>query len=77
MFKRTRHPAWIFLCLATLVLFSALGALAQVAPVDRTGDANAAAPQQSATTDSAQQALPIVPVQRLHIFRCAIPMPPQ
>src|SRR5579871_4690096 len=33
MFKRTRHPAWIVLCLATLVLLSAVAALAQVAPV--------------------------------------------
>src|SRR6478672_11019071 len=69
MFKQTRHPAWMFLCLATLVLFSALAALAQVAPVDPTGDASAAAPQQSAaTTDSVQQALPNVPARpRLHI----------
>lgn len=69
MFKRTRHTAWIFLCLATLVLFSAVAALAQVAPVDPTGGANAAAPQPSAgTTDSAQQALPSVPARpRLHI----------
>src|SRR6476646_3972562 len=63
MFKQTRHPAWMFLCLATLVLFSALAALAQVAPVDPTGDANAAAPQQSA--GSGQQTLPTGP--RLHI----------
>src|SRR5579864_8306289 len=33
MFKRTRHPAWIVLCLASLVIFSALSALAQSAPV--------------------------------------------
>lgn len=32
MFKRTRHPAWIVLCLASLVIFSALSALAQSAP---------------------------------------------
>src|SRR6478672_7957300 len=55
MFQRTRHPAWILLCVATLVLFSALSALAQTT-----------APQ-SATATSAQ-ALPIVPVQRLHIL---------
>jgi hypothetical protein len=62
MFKRT-----IFLCLATLVLFSALTALAQVARVDPTGGANAAAPQPSAT-DTAQQALPTIPARpRLHI----------
>jgi hypothetical protein len=61
MFKRT-----IFLCLATLVLFSAMTALAQVAPVDPTGG-SAAAPQPSAT-DTAQQALPTVPARpRLHI----------
>src|SRR6476660_7516632 len=66
MFKQTRHPAWMFLCLATLVLFSALAALAQVAPVDPTGGANAAAPQQSA--GSGQQTLPNVPAgPRLHI----------
>ena len=67
MFKRTRHPAWIFLCLASLVIFSALAALAQVARVDSTGDANAAAPQQSATAGS-QLALPNAPARpRLHI----------
>jgi hypothetical protein len=65
MFKRTRHPAWMFLCAATLLLLSALSALAQVASVGPTGGTDAAT-QQSAT--SAQQALPIVPVQRLHIF---------
>ncbi|HET9167115.1 MAG TPA: hypothetical protein VFP11_14040 [Candidatus Angelobacter sp.] len=60
MFKRTRHPAWMFLCAATLLLLSALSALAQVA----SGGTDAAT-QQAAT--SAQQT-PIVPVQRLHIF---------
>src|SRR6478672_1439783 len=64
MFKRTRHPAWMFLCLATLLLLSALSALAQVAPIGPTGGTDAAT-QQSA--NSAQQALPIAPVQRLHI----------
>ncbi|HEY2236614.1 MAG TPA: hypothetical protein VGK01_24300 [Candidatus Angelobacter sp.] len=67
MFKRTRHPAWMFLCLATLLLLSAFSALAQVAPIGPTGGTDAAT-QQSATATSAQQALPIVPVQRLHIF---------
>lgn len=67
MFNRTRHPAWIFLCVATLVLFSALSALAQVAPVDPAGGSDAAA-QQTATATSAQQALPNVPARpRLHI----------
>jgi hypothetical protein len=33
MFKRTRHPAWIVLCLASLVIFSALSALAQSSAV--------------------------------------------
>jgi hypothetical protein len=56
MFKRTRQPAWIFLCLTSLVLFTSLSALAQAA----SGSANGQ--QQSAQT------LPIVPVQpRLHI----------
>ncbi|HEY2913841.1 MAG TPA: hypothetical protein VGK21_10815, partial [Candidatus Angelobacter sp.] len=55
MFQRTRHPAWMFLCLATLVLFSAFSALAQV-PADPAGGTNAAAPQQ----------LPIMAVQRVH-----------
>ena len=50
MFQRTRHPAWMFLCLATLVLFSALSALAQ------------AAPQQPTATVPARQRLHIVPV---------------
>jgi hypothetical protein len=67
MFKRTRHPAWMFLCLATLLLLSAFSALAQVAPIGTTGGTDAAT-QQSATATSTQQALPIVPVQRLHIF---------
>ena len=67
MFQRTRHPAWMFLCLATLLLLSAFSALAQVALIGPTGGTDAAT-QQSATATSAQQALPIVPVQRLHIF---------
>ena len=74
MFKRTRHPAWMFLCTATLLLFSALSALAQVAPVDPTGGAAA---QQPATATSAQQALPIVPARpRLHIVPVRDPNDP-
>jgi len=45
----------MFICLATLVLFSALSALAQAAPANAAGGTNAAAPQ-----------LPIVAVQRVH-----------
>ena len=56
MFQRTRHPAWMFLCVATLVLFSAFSALAQVGPANAAGGTNAAAPQR----------LPIVAVQRVH-----------
>ena len=56
MFQRTRHPAWIVLCVATLVLFSALSALAQVSSASQSG---------TAATTSAQQ-LPIMAVQRLH-----------
>jgi hypothetical protein len=63
MFKRTRHPAWMILGVATLALFSALSALAQVVPGGPAGDAAAQQP----TATSVQQALPIVPVQRLHI----------
>ena len=47
MFQRTRHPAWMFICLATLVLFSALSALAQAAPANA-GGTNAAAPPHTA-----------------------------
>ena len=56
MVQRTRHPAWMFLCVATLVLFSAFSALAQVGPANAAGGTNAAAPQR----------LPIVAVQRVH-----------
>ena len=64
MFKRTRHPAWMFLCLATLVLFSALSAMAQVSrSIDRTSGADAAPPQPAATS---AQVLPVQPVQRVH-----------
>lgn len=48
MFKRTRHPAWVVLCLATLALFSALSAFAQAAPPVVTGGAVTATPQQPA-----------------------------
>jgi hypothetical protein len=60
MFKRTRHPAWILICLASVLLLSALPALAQVSPADSPGGAQ----QRTTTADSA---LPIVPVQRLHM----------
>src|ERR1700731_731345 len=77
MFKRTRHPAWMFLCVAALVLFSALSALAQVATVDPTGGTDAAAQQQPATATSAQQALPTVPGRpRLHIVPVRDPNDP-
>src|ERR1051326_3644657 len=56
MFQRTRHPAWIVLCVATLVLFSALSALAQVSSASQSG---------TAATTSAQQ-LPVMAVQRVH-----------
>jgi hypothetical protein len=74
MFKRTRQPAWMFLCVVSLVLFSALPALAQVAQsLDPTGgDATA---QQTAT--SSQQALPVVPARpRLHIVPLRDPNDP-
>jgi hypothetical protein len=64
MFKRTRHPAWIFLCVASLLLLSALPALAQVSPADPSGGTDALLPRQQ----TAAQALPIVPNgPRLHI----------
>ncbi|HVG92678.1 MAG TPA: hypothetical protein VNB54_14380 [Alphaproteobacteria bacterium] len=64
MFKRTRHPAWMFLCIATLVLFGALSTMAQVSrSIDLTGGADAAPPQPGATS---AQALPAQPVQRVH-----------
>ena len=40
MFKQTRCPAWMFLCIATLVFFSALSALAQVAPLSARAQRN-------------------------------------
>ena len=61
MFKRTRHPAWMFLCVATLVLCSALSALAQVAPASA-GGTDAAASQQATTPVPARPRLHIVPV---------------
>src|SRR2546423_797062 len=67
MFKRSRRLAWMFLCIASLLLFSALPALAQVSQsIDRNSGADAAPAQQAATATSAQ-ALPIQPVQRLHV----------
>src|SRR6478609_8413827 len=64
MFKRTRHPAWIFLYVASLLLLSALPALAQVSPADPSGGTDALLPRQQ----TAAQALPIVPNgPRLHI----------
>jgi hypothetical protein len=54
----------MFLCLATLVLFSALSAMAQVSrSIDRTSGADAAPPQPAATS---AQVLPVQPVQRVH-----------
>jgi hypothetical protein len=54
----------MFLCLATLVLFSALSAMAQVSrSIDRTSGAEAAPPQPAATS---AQVLPVQPVQRVH-----------
>lgn len=67
MFKRTRHPAWIFLCLASLLLFITLPALAQVSPVDPAGSTNAA-PQQQPAAGNSVQTLPVAPDRpRLHI----------
>jgi hypothetical protein len=64
MFKRTRHPAWIFLCLASLLLLSALPALAQVSPADPSGGTDALAPRQQTATP----APPVAPEgPRLHI----------
>ena len=66
MFKRSRRLAWMFLCIASLLLFSTLPALAQVSrSIDRTSGADAAPAQQAATS---AQALPIQPVQRLHVL---------
>ena len=65
MFQQSRRLAWMFLCIASLLLFSTLPALAQVSQsIDRAGGADAA-PQQAATS---AQALPIQPVQRLHVL---------
>ena len=67
MFKRTRRPAWMFLCAASLLFFITLPALAQVSQsIDPSGGPDAAAKQPAAIENSAQQALPIVSVQRLH-----------
>jgi hypothetical protein len=61
MFNRTRHTAWIFLCVASLLLLSTLPALAQVLPADPSGGTDALAPRQQTATP----ALPVGP--RLHI----------
>src|SRR6476646_3892854 len=66
MFKRSRRLAWMFLGIASLLLFSTLPALAQVSrSIDRTSGADAAPAQQAATS---AQALPIQPVQRFHVL---------
>jgi hypothetical protein len=63
MFKPSRRLVWMFLCIASLLLFSTLPAMAQVSrSIDRTSGADAAPPQPAATS---AQALPIQPVQRL------------
>ena len=60
MFQQSRRLAWMFLCIASLLLFSTLPALAQVSQsIDRTTGADAA---------PAQQALPAQAVQRLHVL---------
>ncbi|MBZ5504083.1 MAG: hypothetical protein LAO78_01230 [Acidobacteriia bacterium] len=59
MFQRTRHPAWMFLCVASLLLFSTLPALAQVSQSVST---DAGAPQQGAPAGNSAQVLPVVPV---------------
>jgi len=69
MFNRTRHPAWMFLCAAILLLFT-VPALAQVSPsIDPSGGTDATAlQQQTAAENSAQQAQQVVPTgPRLHI----------
>jgi hypothetical protein len=55
----------MFLCIASLLLFSTLPAAAQVSQsIDRTTGADAAPPQQAATS---AQALPTQALQRLHV----------
>jgi hypothetical protein len=65
----------MFLFVASLVLFSALPALAQASqPVDPSG-ADAGAPQQQTATGNSAQALPAVPAQpRLHIVAVRDPI---
>jgi hypothetical protein len=78
MFNRTRHPAWMFLCAAILLLFT-VPALAQVSPsIDPSGGTDAAVPQQQTAADtSAQQAVPMVPAgPRLHIVPVRDPNAP-
>jgi hypothetical protein len=56
----------MFLCIASLLLFSTLPTLAQVSQsIDGASGADAAPAQQAATS---AQALPIQPVQRLHVL---------
>ena len=56
MNSRTRHSAWIFFCIASLICFLALPVLAQVSAASQSGTpAATSAPQ-----------LPIMAVQRLH-----------
>lgn len=57
MFQRTRHLAWMFLCIASLLLFSALPALAQISPADPSGGTDALAPRQQTSAP----ALPLLP----------------
>ena len=77
MFKRTLRPAWIFSCLASLLLFITLPALAQVAPVDVSGGTATAAPQQQPTAGNSVQTLPVVPARpRLHIVPVLDPNAP-
>jgi hypothetical protein len=65
MFKRTRRPAWIFLCAASLLLLSTLPALAQASQsTDPSGGTDALMPRQQTTAP----ALPVLPDgPRLHI----------
>jgi len=66
MFKQTRRTAWIFLCLASLLLFITLPALAQ-----------AAAPQPQTAAGNSAQTLPVVPDRpRLHIVPVLDPSSP-
>ncbi|MGZ7099378.1 MAG: hypothetical protein ACXVJ8_12945 [Candidatus Angelobacter sp.] len=78
MFKRTLRPAWMFFCLASLLLFITLPALAQIAQsIHPTGGTDAAALQQQPTAGNSVQTLPIVPDRpRLHIVAVRDPNDP-